>query len=102
MVIIFIGKLMKKLSLLCFISAGVFAMNNIDDSVIKNASYLVYKKRIDNDGKKHRPNIATFYNYDGNPITTIDGTNSKKYIDLKKKLDPKAPKPQPRTYKITH
>ena len=97
---------MKKIFIFLGFSSFVFSADKID-SIIPDASYVAYENdySIENKQDNNRTYLdhATFYTCDGNAITTFNRQKISfpdKYLDLQKKLDPSAPKPQAKSFQI--
>lgn len=88
----------KTFALLATISIATHAFA-IDDTIIPQASYLVYERDFGN-GPDSLSKEVTFYTFDGNPIITMEHHWTTR-TELLKKIDPSAPKPQPVSYEIS-
>lgn len=62
--------------------------------IVPHASYVVYNGYMKiSGGAPTRSRRATFYTYDGNPLQTIE--HNQCFDAMRRKIDPRAPKPQP-------
>lgn len=77
----------------------------MSQNIIDNASYLVYEGTPTKDsisielpgGVKCKCKNVTFYTFDGEPIITLE--HDFRFPRMDEKLDPKAPKPKPVSYR---
>lgn len=82
-----------------YLPAHAMQNNTPDDSVVSNASYLVYQGATSiPGGVPTTSRIATFYTFDGRPIKSVEHKFCFPVMD--RKLDRNAPKPQPTEYEI--
>jgi len=93
----------KLIFLLLIASSFLFSSEN---NFIPNASYYVIEgahgalnDEVEiSDG--HDVIVVNYFTYDGNFIRKIEFVDIECYTEIKKLLDPKAPSPKPKSYKI--
>ncbi len=72
-----------------------------DDSVVQDSSYFVYEGATGTTGGiPTGSKLVTFYTFDGRPLKTI--AHKFYFPIIERKLDQKAPKPQPTEYEIKY
>lgn len=92
------------LFLLCSASTLAMQPERSDLSIIPNATYFVCEGNehaIPTGGIPSNARHATFYTATGDEIQKISRSQAD-FFELKSKLDPQAPKPQPVTYAIKY
>jgi hypothetical protein len=89
------------------ITAVVYALSTVllhcmdsEETVIPQASYLIYEGAGEIGGVAGGSKKVTFYTFDGNPIKTIE--HHFRFPQMDRLLDPQAPKPQPTRYAVIY
>lgn len=94
------NKTIKFMIALLAVVTNLSVMASLDESVISQASYMVYDDANDLGWMSSSGGFVTFYTAQGDYIEKVE--HNFRFSSMKSKLDKSAPRPQPVAYKVKY